>query len=106
MTLSTERTCDTLARVKMTSDKPTDKKNAPVQCKRDADYQEDQPQGAEAKSHARHHAGDVHLVAQQCGDGDEDVEDPGDLVHRHEEKEEAAHPLVQVVVQVETSLGP
>ena len=37
--------------------------------------------------------------------GDENVEDPGDLVHRHEEKEETAHALIQVVVQVKTSLS-
>ena len=50
--------------------------------------------------------GKIQFVAQHRWDGDEELEDPGHLVDRHEDKEEVAHPLVQVVVQVEKAFGP
>ena len=76
-------------------------RSKPVQGKCEADNLDHQPKSAKTKAQTQTQAWCVHLAPQQEGDGDEDAEDPGNLVREHKQKEEAAHPLVQVVVKAE-----
>ena len=78
----------------------------PVQSKRNTDNRQNESHGPKTKADAKECAGEVYPFAQHRGDGDEELKDPRHLAHWHIDKEEAAHPLVQVVVQAEKPFGP
>ena len=78
----------------------------PIQRKGDTDNWNSKPECPQSKAHTKAQAGNVILAIQQGGDSHEEVEDYGNLVEGHKEKEEAAHPLIEVVVEAQAPFGP